>query len=199
MTWLHFFASVISSLAWPVCIIVLAFVFRAPLLQAIKLLRTVKWKELEAQFGENLDKVEEAVSETVPVLGTTPSATVKDVAERRAIDDRFEALLEISPNAAVVDAWLPIEDALIKLAALYDYKDGTPGLSVIRYLEKVDAFPASFSRPLMQLRNMRNAAAHPIADITPAEAGRFGKLAKLVLAQLEAMIAMRELDKRKPH
>ena len=51
MDWLTFFAHLVTAIAWPAATIVLALSLRPAIKDLLRLLRKLKWNDLEAEFG----------------------------------------------------------------------------------------------------------------------------------------------------
>lgn len=68
MDWLQFWSSIISSVAWPVCIVIIALIFRRKLSDVIgKLLKVELPGGISAEFDKTLTQVEDAVITATPI------------------------------------------------------------------------------------------------------------------------------------
>jgi hypothetical protein len=104
MDWLTFIAAIVKALAWPLTALAVLILIRRPLLRLIPLLRKLKWKELELEFEQ---KIIELKSEAAQALPAPP--TRRQLTERTP--SRLEQLAEISPRAAIIEAWIQLEHA----------------------------------------------------------------------------------------
>lgn len=55
MDWLQFVSSVIGALAWPAAVITIIAQLRAPLGKLVPLIRTLKYKDLQIDVGQELE------------------------------------------------------------------------------------------------------------------------------------------------
>ena len=112
MDWLTFTASVIDSLAWPAAAVAIVFALRRSLNKLLPDLNKLKYKDLELEFGKQVAEAKMEIERTVkpPQL---PESEMAQVGRDAAY---FEALADISPRAAVLEAWLPFEAAASAIA-----------------------------------------------------------------------------------
>lgn len=88
-------------------------------------------------------------------------------------------LVEISPNAAVVDAWRELEANLLKLLSdnEFDTRSGKRqinAVNIIKALRKKNIIDQSQLNVLNWLRKIRNKAAHSVdGDLTPLQAREY--------------------------
>ena len=184
MDWLQFIAALVGSLAWPATIAFVVLLLRKPLGDLIPTLTSLRYKDLEMEFGEKLDQVEERVSK-LPHPPRPPPTMAFD----KKIDDRFQVAVEISPNLAVNEAWLPVEAALKEIANRHLQGFSRPPASsahLVRILRDRKAIDPLIAAIIDDLRSLRNIAVHPDGDrqITVEQARRFKQLADEVVESL---------------
>ncbi|QOV93139.1 hypothetical protein [Novosphingobium sp. ES2-1] len=173
--WLDWTASVLAALAWPVSALVIALIFRRPLLALLARLDELSWGDKSARFAQRLDRLESEASPAPPGPEGPEIALTGDHA-------RFLKLLDLSPGAAVLDSWAGVEDALQSLAI--EHALATPDVSEAgRTLQKRGVLPARTVGMIEDMRALRNAAAHDQA-ISVSDALRFRNLAKGVLNEI---------------
>ena len=97
-------ASIVDSIAWPVTIGIAAYLLRKPLIELLPNLTQFRYKELEVQFGERLERLEQELEQEPPPEQIAPPSDLQLIA-----DERFDALAEISPSAAVLEAWIDVD------------------------------------------------------------------------------------------
>lgn len=109
MDWLTFIAEITKAIAWPIAIVIAVAIFRAPLLTLLHELKRLKWKDVELEFEKEVLK---AKAELPQVQVSTQPATqlIEGDSEARLLN-----LLEISPKAAVLEAWLQVEREALEL------------------------------------------------------------------------------------
>jgi hypothetical protein len=134
MSWRQFFASVINSLAWPGGIIIILLLLREPVIALLPKLRLFKYKDWQLEFGEKLEKAEADASNLPP----SPELDILPQMDE-GNEQRFRLAADISPNYAVLEAWLPVEKALQDLAAAKNIppRRGTSSLYLTRMLGSV--------------------------------------------------------------
>lgn len=187
MDWLQFLASIVSSLAWPLTLGVLIYLLRKPLLELLPNLRELKYKDLEVRFGEGLEKLEEKLEQQAP-----PEPTLRRAGVREDTDGKFDLLAQISPSAAVLEAWTDIERQLRTLAERnqIEEKRGRSILYITRFLRSREVLPPRLAGLLDDLRVLRNAAAHPSSErqITLNDARRYKEIADQVGDELQSLL-----------
>jgi hypothetical protein len=160
---LTFSAELVKALAWPVTVLLIFAVLRTPLLRLIPLLERLKYRELEVDFGRRLEEVASAAA----ALST---ATVSGAATLPASSDLLR-LVESSPRAAILEAWIRLEAAAIA-AARRQHVDIPPSLlrsphQLVQVLEETGVIDARQAAVFHELRGLRNSAAHA-SSFTPS-------------------------------
>src|SRR5215204_1277124 len=109
MTWMTFIATLIQALAWPVTVLTIFFLLRRHITGLLPRVRQLKYKDVEISFDERVRELAAEASETLP----KPTAPAK-------LPDgeisQLDALARLSPRAAVLEAWIPVERAALELA-----------------------------------------------------------------------------------
>lgn len=174
--WLDWTASVLGSLAWPLSALVIALIFRRPLLALLARLDELSWGDKSARFAQRLDRLESEAPALRPELEVVPELALS------GDHGRFLQLLDLSPNAAVLDAWSGVEEALTALA--HDHLIASPDAAeASRALGNRGILPARTLGMIGEMRRLRNAAAHN-QPISVSDALRFRNLAKGVLNEI---------------
>jgi len=183
---LTFVAEIVKALAWPLATIVIVTIFRRPLTQLLPLLRRVKYGDLEAEFER---KIEEAKSEAAAVL---PEVTRKALAPS-ADETRLIQLSEISPRAAVLEAFTGVELAAISAARKLGMPKAFPRTLTYRaltFLEESGKVDHQLVTLLRDLRGLRNQAAHaPEFGLTTDAALQYVQIAEAVIGRLNQISA----------
>lgn len=177
MSILEFVASIISSLAWPMLVGFSVYILRAPAGKLIARISKFKYGELEAEFREVLDDIkpiESKVSERA------------QLEQRESVSIDLEELADVSPRAAVMEAWILVEKATVEFCEA-DYFP----LSRISYQ---GLFRASKEKNLdiehlqtayQEMRSLRNKVAHASDfDIKPGTARDYVKAAYFISSEL---------------
>ncbi|WPN24099.1 hypothetical protein [Pseudomonas marginalis] len=175
MDWLQFVSSVIGSVAWPIAVITIIALLRAPLGKLVPLIRTLKYKDLQIDVGQELEAVKESVESTAD----QPERKEKPTPE-------FQQLAKIEPRAAVLSAWAPIELALRDLGVRHNvYKVGMPIYLLAEELSRAGILNNPTYQALRGLMRIRNEAMH-LAPISYDEAISMGELCEWALERLKA-------------
>jgi hypothetical protein len=131
-------------------------------------------------------RAEEVIAAVGEVDGPAHSNEVqsKEVGRR---NERFMQLLDISPSAAVVDAWIDIEELLRDASST-----GNPSSKIVSTIQLTEKLPPHLKRLIVELRHIRNTVAHADAEISRSAASRFGDLAEIAMVQLQLMTTKKE-------
>jgi hypothetical protein len=127
MDTLTFISNVIDAVAWPAAIVILFLALRRPFSNLIPLVTSLKYKDLELQFGSKLRHIEEAKLPEGREAATPPAES-----------ERMRRLAEISPRAAVLESWINIELAALSAARALlgdELRNKTLSYQAIRALE----------------------------------------------------------------
>jgi hypothetical protein len=189
MDWLEWSSAIVRAVAWPLAAVAISLIFRGQLGGLLTRLQKLTWGDKEASFAERLDELEEVAEERI-VLRGDPAQTIGSLTQ-----DRFETLLAISPEAAILDAWHPIEQMIDELYDA-DHSEATvtpPLMGKITELIQRNGLPRSVRDTIRGLRELRNRAAHGVG-LTPADAYRFRSLSRWLLSTLE-----NHYTKKPPH
>ena len=170
----------VTSLAWPIALVVCVWLFREKLNSLLPLLR-MKYKDLDVSF--RLEKAEEEAA-ALPPAPDVPQP--EPTAEQK---NKFEQLAELSPRAAMLEVRTDLEEAIRSFAKsvglLSPKVQSTLGLTrLLRSRDKIDPQTAALLDDLRVLGN--NAAHNPDALFSKEEAIRYRALANRAILQLQA-------------
>lgn len=166
----------IDALAWPVSVLILAFGFRTELRKAFNRISKLKYKELEATFDKELSEVE---SRTKQYIQPEQKRLTETPAEKSGYAQLLR-LADVSPRAAVTEAWRKVESVVDQLASGMgmDAKSPMSGVKTIRALIQKEQVDPSILEDYNRLRELRNQAVHAEEfDISQTEAERYAALA----------------------
>jgi hypothetical protein len=107
MDWLTFVSELVKSIAWPITIILCIVFLRKPLGALVPFLRTIKYSDVELQFGREVAK-SETVAEKLP-----PSSANKPLQQTR---DSLVQLAAVRPRTAIRESWKAVENAVLECA-----------------------------------------------------------------------------------
>ncbi|TNM59852.1 hypothetical protein [Aliirhizobium smilacinae] len=176
---LDFAASIVSSLAWPLAAVIIAWFFRSQIGGLLAKVRKLTWGDKVLDFAEKLDEIEESA----PMPDAQPEGVGLNANELP--DPRLQQLIALSPNAAILDAWRPVELKIQELAKLItstnpkEIQRQSTGQNIKRIYE-MGFIPTGTFQTLRSLLELRNAAAHG-RDVEPVDAVRFYNLTQDVM------------------
>jgi uncharacterized protein YutE (UPF0331/DUF86 family) len=173
------FVEIIKAIAWPIAIVWLGYVFRSEVRQLLGRISSLKYKDMEANFDKQLAKAEsEAKSITLN----------KKSNENLSQTEQLLRIADVSPRAAIVEAWTLIEMAASKkgLKAGVALPRTSPKM-IVDYLQMSGDLPQNSIKLIEQLRKLRNQAVHmPDFAINQSEAERYLELAAKIAAVISA-------------
>lgn len=150
---LAFVASLVSSLAWPVAVVVLVLVFRGPIGRMVERLpKRLKAGPVEVEWPE-------VAAEARVALATAPE--VNAISPGGSLTERLAEVVEKEPAAAIMAAWSEVEKALRD--RMGDIGLGQPsigGMMLARMAHERGAISDSTLQALEGLSILRNLAAH---------------------------------------
>ena len=180
MDWLTFFSRLVSSLAWPVSILLILLIMRKPLRDILSLLHRLRYKDFEVEFNQRVDEVKIEAEQALPKeSGAVPSGPDAQHIIR---------LSKVSPRAAVLEAWRRVELAAIETAQQLGgekFRNKTLTYQAIRFIEQHTDMDSKLIMLLRHLRGLRNKAAHaPEFALSTNAALEYAKIAELVARHL---------------
>jgi hypothetical protein len=166
----------VSALAWPLTVIIVALMFRQEIRKVASRLSTLSYGDMKAEFEKDLNKLEREVKELPIKESATKVEHKKSDAETLDSYERLSRIAEISPRAAIMEAWRDIEVTTKQVTDAYGIStDGhIAGVRAIRELVRQHLLPESVVKVYEQMRGLRARAAHaPDFTITADEAKRY--------------------------
>ena len=183
MDWLSFLSSVIGSLAWPASLLLLVLVLRKPIRELLPGLQRLRYKELELEFERRIEEIREEVAEELPANARLALPAPES--------DAILRLAEVSPRAAVLEAWRILELAALAAARRLGgdaLRGATITFHAIRFLERAPTVDRSAVSLLRDLRGLRNQAAHaPEFALTRASALGYAATAATIARYLKGI------------
>ena len=109
--WIELVTSVVDSVAWPVCVGILVFLFRSNLRELINLIETVRFRGVELKLRKNVENVAEKAN---LLRSSCESKSLRPPPEITSLD----------PGIAVIRAWASVETAIENLTIAYRHELG---------------------------------------------------------------------------
>lgn len=156
---------VIEILVWPATVIIVVLILRQPIAKLLQTTKKLKYKELEVEFRESIEKLQAEAQEILPDE-TPPGRKLETV----QVD--LNELAAVSPTAAVVEAWKSIEisaKAVIQSKGdALDYDVATPYELIQHALARGKLMDERHGKLFNDLRQLRNKIVHAM-DYTFSE------------------------------
>ena len=190
MDWLTFISKVVEAVAWPGVFLAVLLVIRKELPAIARSLRKFKFKDMELEFGEAAKAVATEAKDAVPPSKPDVQLSGKSKDE---MTSRLEAIAEIAPHSAILEAWFQVEAA----AADALRKRGQVGLATMRGpqrlrdgLQRAGLLSVRQVEVFEALRRLRNEALHaPDAQFTRASVDSYIEAAISMASFLEGIAA----------
>lgn len=181
---LTFISILVQSLAWPFTILILLIVYRRQILSLIPALRAFRYGGFELEFSSVINRLANQADEA----GLPQAAAVSRGASVQSVQDlgRLYELNVLSPRAAILEAWLLIEQELRSRAESADlpFKSGHAKLVLDELLNR-NRLSGKLYSIIEQLRSLRNeAASQAHFEVSPAVSEGYIELASRVIVAL---------------
>jgi hypothetical protein len=166
--WMSFIASLVQSAVWPVAVVVVVILMRKPLGDALShRLRRLKAGPVEAEFDREAIEVREEVRRIPEVAAAEPRQ------EPVSLSDELVPLTDVSPRAAVLEAFARIEERLNRLletTGISYSKQSGPALARLAFDHNL--ISTETRSAIEGLFILRNLAAHSPRDDIGADRAR---------------------------
>jgi hypothetical protein len=164
--WLDFIASVVGSLAWPIVVLVLLFLFRSQVVKLVAAIleRVPEMESFKTPWGEAVWSKSAVAKVSKDVAATLPPRPLEIKPHGNDGDpDVSTQLAQIQPSAGVINAFLRVEQEVRRCLELLNVPwRGSP----IASFRRAPVVPDRLKRLVEELAQLRNAAAHGQGDIT---------------------------------
>lgn len=191
MDWLTFISKVIEAIAWPSVVVAVLLYLRKELPSIVKSLRKLKFKDMELEFGEAAIALAAETKRVVPAAKT--GITIQGQDEETVVA-RLSTIAELSPRAAILEAWLLVEGAAADLLRNQRVTtlSANPGPMRIREgLRRAEVLTPPQEAAFERLRRLRNEAVHaPDAEFTGAAVAGYIQSAVAMAVYLEDIASM---------
>lgn len=147
----------VEILVWPVTVVVLLYLLRKDLSGLLSRLASLKYKDVEAIFRDELRQAE-AQAEHI----RTGETQAEPTAPPKTIYEQLLRVADISPRAAIAEAWRYVEAAAVKATqtAGLELPGALPVNHLVRHLVQAGLFSDNAVVLFDRLRRLRNEAVH---------------------------------------
>jgi hypothetical protein len=207
MDWLEFISSMTKALAWPAAILAILLIFRKSIIRVLPEIRRLKagpsgleleWIDRKLdEAREQLEASQEALEEPASSAASEDSKQRTKAAERasRTFMEEITELADISPQAAVVEAYRRLESVLRlaitqhlgpDLGPKSEYRQANIP-SIVRAANAAGILTDSEVSLIADLRGIRNAVTHSVEgrpDIDRRRALAYGELVRQTIVAI---------------
>ena len=159
MDLLTFSVEMTKALSWPLVTFIVFLLFKNHLLEMIALIRKFKYKDIEVEIAKReIVEVRELSSATQ--IGKEGLYSLGDL-------EHFKKLADISPRAAITEAWSRVESLVYNAAQLPGIESrpaGTSFSNILFSLRETRAIEPATLRLIEKMRKVRNKAVHMETD-----------------------------------
>ncbi|MDX2504177.1 MAG: hypothetical protein QNL62_06850 [Gammaproteobacteria bacterium] len=152
MDWKQFFSEIISSIAWPVTVGIIAYILKDRLFDLIPRLTRLKHKDTELEFTEAISRIEESI------IRSAPEDSISE--DMSSEVDRLNKIAVIAPRAAINQAWYLVDRLIIDMVlGEVDKEKRIKRSEAFKVLTKKGLSKEKVSS-VMELMNVRDMVAH---------------------------------------
>lgn len=182
--WFDFIATMTQALAWPLLLLIVFFLLRNHIVAALKNMKTFKWGDAEATFDSGLREAKQTANTVEPPPEDAPAAPAARVVQ-------LTEMAVTSPTGAIIEAWKGIMESMAYLLQRSfiapPTSTRTNAISLINLIKQHGLLPSQEMNLLMDLRGLRNEAAHGGDGITVAQAQDYVRLADRLINAMDAI------------
>jgi hypothetical protein len=157
--------TLLTGIAWPIALVWVAYLFKGELRSLMHRVSHLKYKDIEAKFESTLADAEAKV---IAIDKATSTAPLPDL-ELNSRLEQLRRIADISPRAAIMEAWVLVEDAAGKSRFFQGAKSHrvNPKL-LVKELVRLGKLPPISESVVDPMREIRNQVAH-ISDFDPSQ------------------------------
>lgn len=198
MDWFTFVTKLLETFAWPAVTVTIFLLLRKPVIDAFAALETFKGKissvELEfkrvlaaAREGADQAGLPSALEANTTTSTTTTSGPGAPTPPITPIE-RYKRLIEISPRAGILDAWIDIETNLNNVAICQGIPSDRAPLHIISELVARGCLTRRTESLLDELRVLRNEVVHgQNLTVSTEDATDYAMIAVRLISRLQEM------------
>ena len=177
MDWKEFGAALTEALAWPVALVLVIALLRKEIRQLIPSLRELEYKDFRLRFGSEVEEL------SLELQASTATAPVEALRPEESETSQIIQLSQISPRAAVLEAWRQVEEELVRIAAARGIQKSPQAMipAAVSALEEKGIVVPNAQASIERARRLRNDAAHaPDFALSPVDAREYATLTTVI-------------------
>ena len=190
MNTFEFISQLLSHLAWPVTVLILAFVLRKNIGDLLSSLTRLKYKDLEVDFR----RLAESAGKLPPSRPTISPVSDTDRAIYSSFENQIKDVAELAPSATILLAWTGVATAASSAVARMAISPEPPQLRSpmhnLEQLRKYADLPQEVASTINEMRILRNKVAHDEKQrlkISPDSALSYGETAIRIIDYLNGL------------
>jgi hypothetical protein len=177
-----FIAQLVAELAWPVTVLICILWLRPLLARLVPLIRTLKYSDVEIQFGREVAELKLAAAASIQ--------PAKVEARQEPIWEDLVRLASVRPRTAILKSWQQVEVTLIQTAKNRHLEVAGTVWQMPMVLGALMLNTGNISVHqydlLTRLRQLVNEATHaPVDSVNPGDAVEFVELALRLAGSLD--------------
>lgn len=186
MTWKEFIAEIISSIAWPIVVLLCLALFKTELAKIVGRLAHFKYKDFEFDFDRITQQAEELPKEREEISTAKSPGNI-------SLEDQIFGAVEHAPPAAILLAWSGLETVMAMAVARMAISPEPPTSSAmhnINLLAKHGGLSNNHAGLLNHMRTLRNKVTHEQNHrllITQEQASKYANVAIKIIQHLESL------------
>jgi hypothetical protein len=186
---LTFIANLIDSIAWPLALISILFIFRKSIIKILSSIKWFKYHDLEIRLEEEISELKETTKEYARIERDSKET------EEAAIDEKIKEVAKVSPSASILLAWNEVEKEIKNVSSNSklgkDIKNFKSPFSNIVMLFRNGYINETTFVLLNKLRSIRNQVAHTNVDLLNLDfdsAIDYGNMARIARRSIKNII-----------
>jgi hypothetical protein len=152
MNWMEFVLQLTGQLVWPTTLIICLYLLRSPLSLLIPFAESIKYKDFELQFSQELEQVSQQASDAIPAFNYEIQSLEQD------------RISDFLPNASILTAWAKLDQAAKETLLNFDSSIHIPKDQPYKYVGQAllenQLINQKQSKLFHELRSLRNKVAH---------------------------------------
>ena len=161
MDWLTFTSKLIEALAWPIATVAMVALLRKQIAAALPLVKRLKAGPVEAEFEREVRELAESAQAAPPAAPAEPAQV--------GFKSELYKLAQVSPRAAILEAWLAVEAAAIaavRTRSPSTVSDARKPVLLATMLSQNEVLAQGQLAIFQELRSLRNQVVH-VSDFYP--------------------------------
>ncbi|MEH7627366.1 hypothetical protein [Bacillus subtilis] len=183
MDWLEFFSSVLNS--WPLAVVLMVLLLRKGLLSKLEKLISLKYKDIELNFQEELSKAKESLES----IESKYDIIVGNISTQQEEDEELQSVKRLakkSPEASILASWQKVEEALTAVLIAKGFSDlqYSGANEKIKFLKNEKILNKYLLNSINHISKIRNNVTHLKESVTYKDALSYYELCKAIRKQI---------------